>query len=136
MGGHVVQLVDGGHSGRPAAPTVCSGQASCAYQAPHALLLAPQPRRPVQTATSPVMTATASESGGSVMARRTVQTAPTSRRPRAVSPAPGLGGGAWLWASVSLLGLAGGEAGGSGEVICLPQPRTHFALNTHELRCF
>ena len=49
---------------------------------------------------------------------------------------PWAGGGAWLWASVSLLGLPGGEAGGSGEVICLPQPRTHFALSTHELRCF
>ncbi|XP_023044019.1 low-density lipoprotein receptor-related protein 8 isoform X3 [Piliocolobus tephrosceles] len=42
------------------------------------------PRRPVRTVTSPVTTATASASGGSVMARRSVLTAPMSPRPLAI----------------------------------------------------
>ena len=74
-------------------PTACRREAACAHQAPHPLLLAPQPRRPVRTATSPVTTATASPSGGGVTVRRSVPTAPTSPRPLAVSPAPRAGGG-------------------------------------------
>lgn len=85
MGGQVVQhmLVT------PQSPD-CPRKASCACQTPHTLLLTPQPRRPVWTATSPVTMATASLSGGSVMARRSVLMAPMSLRPLAVSPAPGL----------------------------------------------
>lgn len=82
------------HSGHPA--VACPTKASCAQQAPHALLLAPQPRRRVWTPTSPATTATASPSGGSVTARRSVPTAPMSSRPLAVSPVPRAGGGGVL----------------------------------------
>lgn len=82
VGGQVVQhlLVT------PQSPD-CPRKASCALQTPHLLLFTPQPRRPVWTATSPVTMATASLSGGSVMARRSVLMAPMSLRPLAVSPA-------------------------------------------------
>lgn len=92
MGGHAVLLSDSAHPGHPRATRLFPRKASWAHQAPHSLLLAPQPRRPVRTATSPVATATASQSGGSVTARRSVPTAPMSLRPCAVSSGPRAGG--------------------------------------------
>lgn len=87
-GGHVGQLLDGACSCHSLATRLCLRKACRVHQTPHALLLAPQLRRPVRTATSPVTTATASPSGGSVMERRSVPMALTSRRPLAVSPVP------------------------------------------------
>lgn len=106
VGGHVVPHV----LGTPWSPDY-PRTALCAHQAPHTLLLAPQPRRPVWTVTSPVTTATASPSGGSVMARRSAPTAPMSPRPLAVSPAPLAGGGGLPWALVSSSDLPWGEVG-------------------------
>lgn len=48
-------------------------------------IFVPQPRGPAQTATSPVIMATASRSGGSATARRSVPMALMNRRPRVVS---------------------------------------------------
>lgn len=110
-------------------PTVtCPRKDFCAHQAPHALLLTPQPRRLVWTVTSPVTTATASPSGGSVTAKRSVLTAPMSPRPLAVSPAPQAGGGGLALGFGFLMRSSCWEDGRPSEVICQAQPSTHFVL--------
>lgn len=102
----------------------CPRKASCACQTPHTLLLTPQPRRPVWTATSPVTMATASLSGGSVMARRSVLMAPMSLRPLAVSPAPWAeGGGPRSGPQFTYRIFSVGRLGGSSGLICQYSPR-------------
>lgn len=101
------------------------------------LIFVPQPRGPAQTATLPVIMATASRSGGSVTARRSVLMDLMNRRPRVVSlPRPFSSSARSGWQVVRLTGrgqrmlcarpsgewLVPGKRAVSTELHCLPVP--------------